>query len=119
MACDATAYARGVADGRLDYDPDAGGKCLDAYGSGSCEKLPLGCDKLFVGKVPPDGGCVLAEDCNSDGFCFMYDGICPHRCRAYSARGDRCDGFYSLCRPPDGCETILTARSLFEGTHLC
>jgi hypothetical protein len=106
LACDATAYARGVAEGRLAYDPDAGARCLDAYASGSCERLPLTCEGLFKGLVPPDGGCLLAEECNADGFCFMYDGVCPHRCRAYAGKLEACNNFDKLCRPPGGCEQI-------------
>lgn len=106
FSCDATAYARGVAEGRLAYDPDAGARCLEGYAAGSCDRLPAGCDGLFRGLVPPDGGCVLAEDCNADGFCFVYDGQCPHRCRRWVERGERCNSFDRACRPPDGCELV-------------
>lgn len=106
VTCDAAAYARGVAEGRLAYDPDAGARCLEGYAAGSCERLPLTCEGLFQGQVPPDGGCFLPEECNGDGFCFIYDGLCPHRCRAYSARGESCNNFDRTCLPPDGCELV-------------
>lgn len=106
FSCDGAAYARGVDEGRLAYDAGAAGRCLDAYGLGGCEATPINCAGLFAGQVPPDGGCFIPEDCNADGFCYLYDSQCPHRCRAYSARGETCNGFDKVCRPPDGCELL-------------
>ena len=102
--CDQAAYTRAVARGSLRYEPDAGAACLDAYGSGSCEATPAACANLFTGTVAPDGGCFLAEECNADGFCDLYDGTCPHHCAAYRQRGETCNGFNLRCRPRDGCE---------------
>ncbi|MBL9037468.1 MAG: hypothetical protein JNG84_03030 [Archangium sp.] len=97
--CEQFAVDRGVAEGRLRFEPEAAVACLNDYGAGSCEKTPATCAGALVGQVPPDGGCVLDQECTADGFCDPYDNRCPHRCQAWVPAGKPCDTFRTLCNP--------------------
>lgn len=102
LGCEQAAYSRGVKEGRIQYDPAAAGRCFDAYGTGSCEKTPEACAGLFVGRAPPDGGCLIEDDCDtSQGYCDIYDSQCPHHCRGYVGLGQTCD-FFRRCQPDAG-----------------
>jgi len=100
-ACDQQAYTRAVEEGRLQYLEPKAVECLNGYASGSCEEVPAACAVVFAGKVAPDAGCILPEECNSAGFCYQYDNTCPHRCRPWIPLGQTCDGFTTRCRPDD------------------
>lgn len=100
--CDQEAYAAGVRGGRLQYLPTEAAACLDGYWRGSCEEPPAACADVFQGLVEPDGGCVLAEECSTAGFCYLYDAQCPHRCRAFERLGAPCDSFSRRCDPASG-----------------
>lgn len=105
--CDQLGLLNSAARGRLQYLPAQAGDCLDGHDRGSCEEAPAACASVFSGLTPPDGGCTLAEDCTSEGHCFLYDGVCPHRCRGWVPLGGRCDGFSHRCRPGEGaCEQV-------------
>ena len=97
--CDQLAYTAGVQGGRLQYLATEAATCLNGYWSGSCEDPPTACADVFQGLVPPDGGCVLAEECSTAGFCYLYDSQCPHRCRAFEDPGASCDNFFHRCDP--------------------
>ncbi len=98
-ACDQAATSRAVTEGRLQYLGAEAVACLNGYAAGSCTDEPPACASVFAGLVRPDGGCILAAECTPDGFCFEYDGLCPHRCRPYLPRGAACDGFSTRCDP--------------------
>lgn len=100
--CDQTAYSRGVAERRIQYLETEGVRCLNAFGSGSCEDTPISCTDAFTGLAPPDAGCLAPTDCNAFGFCDLYDGRCPHQCRPWAAMGEQCDGFTRRCDPVNG-----------------
>ncbi len=97
--CDQAAYIRSVNGGSLQYFPEQGAKCLNGYAEGSCFHLPADCDGLFQGLVGPDGGCLLPQDCDSQGFCFTYSNTCPYRCIGYVGMGETCDGWTRRCNP--------------------
>ncbi|MFZ5443853.1 MAG: hypothetical protein ACOZQL_27865 [Myxococcota bacterium] len=97
--CDQTALTRGVDERRVQYLEGEGVKCLNGYGAGSCEDTPVHCASAFTGLAPPDAGCLSTLDCDAFGFCDLYDGRCPHRCRAWTPLGEPCDGFFRRCDP--------------------
>jgi hypothetical protein len=98
-SCDQPAFTRAVREGRLQFLSAKAAECLNGYNAGSCEDAPAACEVVFGGLTPPDGGCILLDECNSDGFCYQYDDQCPHRCHAWAPLGERCDGFTTRCRP--------------------
>lgn len=97
--CDQAALTRGVREHRVQYLEGEGVRCLNGFGSGSCEAVPVACTSAFTGLAPPDAGCLSPLDCDAFGFCNVYDGVCPHRCRAWSTLGEPCDGFFRRCDP--------------------
>ncbi len=99
--CDQTAYTRAAKEGRMQYLSTRAAQCLNGYAGGSCRDVPTGCEGVFAGKVVPDGGCILLEECNGGGFCYAYDYTCPHRCRGWIPLGVPCDGFSARCSPED------------------
>src|SRR5205823_795878 len=114
LSCDQAAYSSAVKSGRLQYFPNQGARCLDAYGSGSCIDSPAACDALFLGLVPPDGGCILPDECQPSGYCYLYDQKCPHACRPFQqldagctpySDDTRCDPSTGFCNSgPNHCE---------------
>lgn len=99
--CDQPAYTRAANESRLQYLEPKAVECLNGYAKGSCEEAPAACEVVFAGKVPPDGGCILPEECNGGGFCYLYDTTCPHRCRGWIGLGASCDGFSTRCKPDE------------------
>lgn len=100
--CDQSAYTLGAQQGRLQFLSAQASLCLNGFDRGSCEDIPTACGQVFQGLVRPDGGCVLSDECDDTGYCYQYDGRCPHRCRPYLALGQSCDGFSLLCKPDEG-----------------
>jgi hypothetical protein len=98
-SCDQLALARAVTEGRSRYDQRAALTCLNALASGSCEEADPSCAGVFTGLAPPDAGCILEQECDADGFCYLYDARCPHRCRGWEPLGSPCDGFTRRCDP--------------------
>lgn len=113
-ACDQIALQRGAEELRTQYLESEAVRCLNALGSGSCEEEPLACTTVFTGLASPDAGCLAPTDCNSLGFCDTYDQQCPHRCTAWAAEGQPCDGFYRRCDPLNGSCDLNDA-----GTAVC
>lgn len=112
--CDGAAYARGVADGRLQYSEDQAGQCIDAYGEGSCLGTPEACADLFQGKVPPDGGCLLPEECAEGSFCLTYTNTCPFRCYAFAGIGEPCNFWDAQCD-----ERVANCEQVDAGFRAC
>lgn len=113
--CDGAGLTRSAAEGRLSYLPTEGAKCLDAFEQGPCSGEPAACAALFVGLQPADAGCLVPEDCNPEqGFCDTFDNLCPHRCSAWRASGESCDGFFRRCRPQ-----LSTCRANDAGLETC
>lgn len=106
LLCDEVALTRGVHEGRLSYEPAAAAACINAYASGSCEGVPAPCANLFKGKVAPDGGCTLEEECDSaQGFCDPYTFACPQRCLPWLKTAESCSDFRTQCNPAaDSCQ---------------
>lgn len=98
-ACDQVAFSRGVEAQRLQYLEREAVACVNGFATGSCVEAPAACASAFTGLVPPDGGCVSPLDCDGAGFCYLYDGTCPHFCRGYLPLGAACDGFTRRCDP--------------------
>ncbi|MBS1150034.1 MAG: hypothetical protein H6Q89_1732 [Myxococcaceae bacterium] len=99
--CDQPAYTRAANEGRLQYLEPKARECLNGYAADSCEGVPPACAVVFAGKVAPDAGCILTEECNAAGFCYQYDYTCPHRCRGWIPMGQTCDGFSTRCNPDE------------------
>jgi hypothetical protein len=99
LECDQAAITRGATENRLQYVMAEALDCLNGYAKGSCTDQPAACANVFLGLVPPDGGCILPEECTPEGFCYLDDEACPHRCRAWVPRGGACDGFSARCNP--------------------
>jgi hypothetical protein len=115
MRCDDFALRRSVHEGRLAYAPTAAAACINAYASGSCESTPAACEGLFKGKVPPDGGCALEDECDSaQGFCDLYTFACPQRCLAWLAPAADCSDFRTQCNP-----ATETCQISDAGTSVC
>lgn len=111
--CDQGALTRAAHAGRLQYLQAEAIACLEGTRSGSCTDDGPHCATTFTGLVPPDGGCVLAEECDATGFCFLGDS-CPGRCSAWRALGEDCDGYRRRCDPATG--ACLTGDA---GTLVC
>ncbi len=107
LACAAVDTVEAVHHGRLQYLPDQAGRCLNAYGHGRCFDSPAECEGLFQGQVPPDGGCVLPQECQVGSFCLPAQNVCPSHCRAFSLGGESCNFWDRQCNP-DGfdCEQV-------------
>jgi len=104
VGCDSSVYTLGSSLGLHRYDGDAGARCLNAYDTGSCERVPDECSRVFTGLVPADGGAFLKEDCDPDaGYFYGSENICPRRCKPWSRLGEPCfdsTGQYSSsCQP--------------------
>lgn len=97
--CDQLAYQSGVDGGRLQYSPSHGADCLNGYAGSGCGGVPDSCQGLFAGLVPPDGGCLLPEECTPDGFCSLYSNSCPFSCVSYLPLGASCNGWDQRCHP--------------------
>ncbi|MFT3839769.1 MAG: hypothetical protein QM723_22475 [Myxococcaceae bacterium] len=105
--CDQTSFSRGVHEGRIQFLSSQADDCLNGYAHGSCSAAPDVCATVFTGMVEPDGGCLIAEDCDSNtGFCYLYDGTCPHRCRGFVPKGSSCDGFSIQCTADAWCGAV-------------
>ncbi|MBI3182421.1 MAG: hypothetical protein HYZ28_09780 [Myxococcales bacterium] len=100
--CDQAAYSGAVAGGRLQYFAQQGARCLNAYADAGCLGAPGECEGLFLGMVPPDGGCILPQECDSQGFCFTYTSTCPFRCLPYVPAGGSCNSWDQRCDPQAG-----------------
>jgi hypothetical protein len=71
----------GLRLGRLAYDADAAGACLDAGRAAACSAPPFtdaSCDRVFTGLVPQDGVCTTAFDCAGGARCL--DRVCDAAC---------------------------------------
>lgn len=113
--CDAFGLGRSVREGRQAYDAGAAADCINTYATGSCETPPAACSSIFLGQVPPDGGCTLSEECDPAlGFCDLFSTTCPRRCKAYLPRLASCVDYREQCNPKsDAC------RRGDGGTHIC
>jgi hypothetical protein len=100
--CDQVSFTTAVDAGRLAFDPAQGVRCLNDFATGSCALEPASCATVFRGQVAVDAGCVTAAECGAGGYCDVYTGTCPYRCRAFGAPGDVCD-FVRRCGPGLGC----------------
>ncbi|GMU58817.1 MAG: hypothetical protein AMXMBFR34_05800 [Myxococcaceae bacterium] len=114
LECEQAALTRAVAEGRLQYLMGGALDCLNAYAQGSCTDEPPACATVFLGLVPPDGGCILPTECAPEGFCYLYDEQCPHRCRGWVSTGGACDGFTTRCNP-----SVDTCALGDAGTRVC
>ncbi len=111
--CDQAAFTLAVNTNHLQYLKPKAADCLNGMNSGSCEDPPAACADIFSGLTAPGGACLLESECNSDGFCNVYDGQCPHRCLAWANTSQSCNGFTTRCRP--GIETCQAVDAGIEG----
>jgi hypothetical protein len=97
--CDQAAYSEGAAAGRLGYSPQTAADCANGYATAPCNETPPACASVFTGKVPPDGGCLLPQECATGGYCLTYTSTCPHTCYRYSLPGQPCNFWDMQCDP--------------------
>lgn len=92
-------YKASIAAGRIDYDADAAGECLDAAANLSCSAYSMlstntsvGCDTPFIiPKVGDGGGCTQDYECTS-GFCDGASDTADGTCAAMPTAGQACTG---------------------------
>ncbi len=101
MACDQTGFTRGVAEGRLGYDPAAAASCVNGYAKGSCVEAPAACAQVFTGQVAAEGTCLLAQECQAGSYCLNWTNTCPLTCHPYRAVGDTCNFSDQQCDPAE------------------
>lgn len=88
---------RAVQAGRLAYDADMAGRCLESFRSAPCAQLsvfdnmPAECEQVFTGLVQQDGECYQDEECASGLYCNDDSQNCPGQCSSYLDVGDSCD----------------------------
>lgn len=100
--CPAAEYAAAVAQGRLQYLPQQAADCVNAYATVACTQTPAECEPVFQGLVAPDGGCLLAEECQAGAYCLTYSNACPSTCYAYRSVGEGCNWYDRQCDPSAG-----------------
>ncbi len=98
-SCDQAAFTAAFDGQRARLVEPQALRCLNDFARGACSGEPPSCAGVWVGLVPPDGGCVAAAECAATGFCALFDQRCPHRCQRYAPLGSPCDGFTHLCDP--------------------
>lgn len=88
----AGAIVAAVKAGKVSYDGNSARTCLDQLSSEACSdffdassSMPMGCDKVFTGKVKDGDRCIADVECMSKSFCASAvstgfqkscDGIC-------------------------------------------
>ncbi len=112
-ACDATALLRGVAENRLQFLSSEAARCLDGYAVGSCFGDPEACALVFQGLVSAGEACVIEAECSVGSYCLTAEPVCPHRCHAYRALGETCNGWDAQCDPSAG------HCALGDGGYVC
>lgn len=91
--------AKSVEAGRLAYDADLAGKCLQALRTADCaninavfEDMPDECEHVFTGLVAQDGDCYRGDECAAGLYCDESISECPGQCQPYKAIGQPCEG---------------------------
>lgn len=106
-ACDQAAYSSGVDQGRLQYLPQEAANCVNAHGHGACTGTPVQCETVFQGLVATDGGCLVADECQSGNYCLLYENKCPFTCYRYQDVGESCNWWDRQCDPQLGnCKNV-------------
>jgi hypothetical protein len=91
--------ARSVEAGRMVYDADLAGKCLQSIRNAKCtmidgifEGLEDECQDVFTGLVAQDGDCYRENECTEGLYCDETVSECPGQCQPYKDLGDTCNG---------------------------
>lgn len=124
-----------VAAGKVKYDGDAAGECLDAIGGRSCNPgdenarvAPAACDNMIKGTVADGGQCFNSGECVS-GSCTLTDctdACCPGTCDptvaeaaigASCATADCVDG--AFCNAQNTCEALKASGATCTSSSEC
>jgi len=101
------AIATAVAEGRVQYHPEAVAACLDEVATGSCDIALLEfCPRVFVGSKTTGEACTLDLEC-VDQQCAV-NGACPGACAPYAKLG-------AACTNENRCEPELTCQYDADG----
>ena len=98
-ACAQEELGAGVAANRLQYDAPSAADCINGFAHEACAKVPVSCDAVFEGTVPPQGDCLIANECQAGSYCNVYSNACPFRCHTYQPVGALCNGSDRQCDP--------------------
>lgn len=84
-----------VASGRMEYDANAAGECIDYFSTSECSlgvlfEGPPACEEMFQGLVAEGQDCYREDECAEDLYCDSSSDNCPGRCRPYKALGQAC-----------------------------
>jgi hypothetical protein len=90
---------KAVDAGRMAYDADLAGTCLQKMRNAKCalfddmfEELGEDCDKVFSGLVAVEGDCYQGNECAEGLYCDESVSECPGNCQAYKDIGQSCNG---------------------------
>ncbi len=100
-----------VAEGRVQYHPEAVPQCLDEVGTGSCDIAVLQfCPRVFVGTKNTGEACTVDVEC-VDQQCAV-NGACPGACAPAAALG-------ATCTNENQCQPELACRADDAGNMKC
>jgi hypothetical protein len=89
--------ATAVAEGRVQYHPEALAQCLDEVATGSCDIALLDfCPRVFMGTKNMGEACTLDLECV--GQQCAVNGTCPGACAPLASLGDTCTN-ENRCEP--------------------
>jgi hypothetical protein len=92
-----------IAEGRIDYHPEALAACIAQVESASCDEERFEkCRPVFVGKTKLGQACTIDSECEGYGQCKV-DGACPGVCAPAAKLGEPCTR-YNECEPGLECE---------------
>lgn len=119
-----------VADGRVQYRPDAAAQCVNGTASTSCDNGLLvdapGCSEVFTGTLAEGDDCTLDAECAPDLQCVVTD-ACPGKCGGFPDVGEPCAS-PNRCKPgllcavgSDGgvCQAPIALGGTCSQTLLC
>jgi hypothetical protein len=99
-----------IAEGRIDYHPDALAACIAQVKTASCDEERFEkCRPVFEGKTKLGQACTVDLECEDYGQCKV-DGACPGVCAPAAKLGEACTR-YNECEPGLECGGDTAAQT--------